>query len=86
MLFDQAMDVQSTYSLPSESHTSAPAALVMTRPGSLPEDHPLNSAARPTARSSADTALEDAPREETALTGTVLADTRGSSRYYFGFR
>jgi hypothetical protein len=58
----------------------------MTRPGSLPEDHPLNSAARPTARSSADTALEDAPREETALTGTVLADTRGSSRYYFGFR
>src|SRR5216683_8327830 len=40
MLFDQAMEVQSTYSLPLESQTRAPDALVMTRPGSLPVDHP----------------------------------------------
>jgi hypothetical protein len=38
--------------LPLESQTNAPEALVMTRPGSLPEDHPLSSAALPSARSS----------------------------------
>jgi hypothetical protein len=47
MLFDHAIEVQSMYSLPSESQTSATDALVMTRPGSLPEDHPLSRAARP---------------------------------------
>jgi len=52
MLFDQAIEVQSMYSLPLASQTSAPEALVMTRPGSLPEDHPLSSAALPSARSS----------------------------------
>jgi len=52
MLFDQAIEVQSMYSLPLESHTSAPEALVITSPGSLPEDHPLSSAALPSARSS----------------------------------
>ena len=52
MLFDQAIEVQSMYSRPLESQTSAPEALVMTRPGSLPDDHPLSSASRPAARSS----------------------------------
>ena len=52
MLFDQAIEVQSMYSLPLASQTSAPEALVMTRPGSLPDDHPLSSAALPAARSS----------------------------------
>jgi len=40
------MTRQSMYSLPIESQTSAPAAFVMTRPGSLPVDHPLRSARR----------------------------------------
>ena len=40
MLFDHAIEVQSMYSLPVESQTSAPEALAMTRPGSLPDDHP----------------------------------------------
>ena len=51
MLFDQAIDVQSMYSRPSASQTLEPAALVMTRPGSLPVDHPLSRASRPAARS-----------------------------------
>ena len=52
MLFDQAMDVQSMYSLPLASQTSAPEARVMTSPGSLPVDQPLSKAALPSARSS----------------------------------
>ena len=52
MLFDQAIEVQSMYSLPLASQTSAPEVLVMTRPGSLLADHPLSSAALPSARSS----------------------------------
>ncbi len=52
MLFDQAIEVQSMYSLPLASQTSAPEVFVMTRPGSLPVDHPLSRAALPSARSS----------------------------------
>ena len=52
MLFDQAIAVQSMYSLPLASQASAPEVLVMTRPGSLLADHPLSSAALPSARSS----------------------------------